>query len=241
LLQAAADSDEAMKIGKAMPKFMPGAQMPRAATQGTAATWNSNGISGASSPAISQSDLNMEVAMLKTLSDMEVQTQELQRLQARVEQMSQAGGQASGGSAASFGWLAGSVALVGLAVGPARKYSAPQRTAAPQMYDISHHDDILSLDAKEEIYNKWDPEKPRDYYNFNPFERNDDGQICDSNGCFPGQDAGYKPPNRPDVSWAIMQEHNKRMDVLKAQPKFNLKGKPGNWSRNWRANLGPTP
>ena len=109
------------------------------------------------------------------------------------------------------------------------------------MADISAFGDIWGFEAKKSVYDKWDPEKPRDYDNFNPFERNDEGQMCDSNGCFPGQDGGYKPPNRPDVSWAIQQEHAKRMDELKAEDKFNLKGKPGCWKKGWADNLGPAP
>ena len=51
--------------------------------------------------------------------------------------------------------------------------------------------------------------------------------------------ARYQPPNRPDVSWEQMQEHNKLMDELKKEAKFNLKGKPGNFSLGWQKNLGP--
>lgn len=109
------------------------------------------------------------------------------------------------------------------------------------MYDISAFGGIWGMDAKMAVYDAWDPEKPRDYNNFNPFERNDEGTMCDSNGCFPGQSRGYKPPNRPDVSWALQQEHNKRMDELKLQAKFNIKGKPGNFSPKWQANLGAVP
>merc|ERR1719453_1536515 len=115
------------------------------------------------------------------------------------------------------------VASAGFNMG-ARAPVTQGRVAQPKMYDISAFDDIWSLAAKEEIYGKWDPEKP-----------------CDSNGCFPGQDGGYKPPNRPDVSWAIQQEHAKRMDELKAEDKFNLKGKPGCWKKGWADNLGPAP
>ena len=57
-----------------------------------------------------------------------------------------------------------------------------QRAAAPTMYNIDHHDDIWGLEAKEEVFNAWDPAKPRDYENFNPFERNLDGGVCDTNG-----------------------------------------------------------
>jgi hypothetical protein len=240
---AAADVNEAMKMGNLNYKFMPTGHMPRPVAQDTAAT-------------LAQSDLNAQSAMLETLIDMEARSQEMkaeyQRLRARIQKMPQADNQASFGSAASFGWLAGFVGFVGLAasvgVAAVRKYSSVARTSVtqgrtpqPMMYDISAYDDIWSREAKEEVYQKWDPEKPRDYFNFNPFERNDEGQMCDSNGCFPGQDGGYVPPNRPDVSWDQQQFHAKRMDELKAEAKFNLKGKTGCWKKGWADNLGPTP
>merc|ERR1712037_537926 len=78
------------------------------------------------------------------------------------------------------------------------------RAAAPNMADISAFGDIWGIEAKTAIFNAWDPESHRTYDNFNPFERNDEGTMCDTNGCFPGQSRGYKPPNRPDQSWAIM-------------------------------------
>ena len=110
------------------------------------------------------------------------------------------------------------------------------------MYNIDHHDDIWGLEAKEEVFNNaWDPAQPRDYQNFNPFERNDESQMCDKNGCFPGQDSGYMPPYRPDVSWDKQQEHNKKMDELKATPKYQTSGQPGNWKKGWKDNLGPPP
>ena len=108
------------------------------------------------------------------------------------------------------------------------------RVAQPKMYDISAFDDIWSLAAKEEIYGKWDPEKPRDYDNFNPFERNDESSMCDVNGCFPGQGKGYVVPNRPDINWARQQELNAIMEELKKEPKFQTTGKPGNWSPKWQ-------
>lgn len=110
-----------------------------------------------------------------------------------------------------------------------------------QMADISAFDDIWGHDAKMMVYNAWDPSQPRDYNNFNPFERNDENAMCDKNGCFPGQSRGYQVPNRPDVSWAIQQELNVKMDALKQEAKFNLKGQPGNFSPKWQANLGAPP
>merc|ERR1712216_1080700 len=102
------------------------------------------------------------------------------------------------------------------AVAGPRMAPTVQRAAAPTMYNIDHHDDVWGLEAKEEVFNAWDPAQPRDYQNFNPFERNDESQMCDKNVCFPGQDSGYMPPNRPDVSGDKQQEHNKKMDELKA-------------------------
>merc|ERR1719454_82487 len=118
---------------------------------------------------------------------------------------------------------------------------AVQVRAAPQMADISAFGDIWGIEAKEAIFNAWDPEKPRDYENFNPFERNLDGAMSDMNGCFPGESRGYKPPNRPDASWSIMQEEAKKMDEIKKSPKYGLSGKPGCYSLKWQENLGAPP
>merc|ERR1712094_89610 len=73
-----------------------------------------------------------------------------------------------------------------------------------------------------------------DYNNFNPFEANDESAKPDTNGCFPGQSRGYKSPNRPDQSWEIMQKERAAMDELAKDPKFSIKGKPGNFSSRGR-------
>ena len=109
------------------------------------------------------------------------------------------------------------------------------------MADISAFDNIWGFEAKKAIYDAWDPEKPRDYDNFNPFERNDESAMCDTNGCFPGQSRGYKSPNRPDQSWEIMQKERAAMDELAKDPKFSIKGKPGNFFLSWQKNLGAPP
>mmetsp|Transcript_40642 Transcript_40642/g.128150 ORF Transcript_40642/g.128150 Transcript_40642/m.128150 type:complete len:137 (+) Transcript_40642:55-465(+) len=116
-----------------------------------------------------------------------------------------------------------------------------QRAVSPQMADISAYGDIWGIEAKEAVFNAWDPEKPRDYDNFNPFERNLDGAMSDMNGCFPGESRGYKPPNRPDASWSIMQEEAKKMEEIKKDPKYSLSGKPGCYSLKWQENLGAPP
>jgi len=114
------------------------------------------------------------------------------------------------------------------------------RATGPQMADISAFDDIWGFEAKKSIYDKYDPSKPRDYENFNPFERNDEGAVCDTNGCFPGQSRGYQSPNRPDVDWATMQTEKDKMEAVKAEAKFNQAG-PGKWTRKWQDNLGAPP
>jgi len=120
--------------------------------------------------------------------------------------------------------------------------SAVQARNGPSMMaDISAFDNIWGFEAKKAIYDAWDPEKPRDYDNFNPFERNDEGSMADTNGCFPGQSRGYKSPLRPDQSWAIMQEEKVKMEELGKEPKFQSKGKPGNFSPKWQEKLGVVP
>jgi hypothetical protein len=38
-----------------------------------------------------------------------------------------------------------------------------------------------------------------------------------------------------------MQKERAMMDELAKQPKFNLKGRPGNFTLNWQKNLGAPP
>jgi len=103
------------------------------------------------------------------------------------------------------------------------------------------YDNIWGIEWKTACFNAWDPEKPRTYTNFNPFERNDESAMCDTSGCFPGQSRGYRSPLRPDQSWEIMQAERAAMDELKKNPKFSLTGKPGNFSLKWQENLGAPP
>jgi len=133
------------------------------------------------------------------------------------------------------------LAVAGAVVGGAIGYVSKGRSGDVQMYDISKWDNIWGMEAKTACFNDWDPEKPRDYDNFNPFERNDESAMCDTNGCFPGQSKGYKSPIRPDQSWEIMQQERAAMDELEKDPKFSVKGKPGNFTRKWQEKLGAPP
>merc|ERR1719506_2895190 len=105
-----------MKLDKAMAKaFVPAAQLQRPA---------SPVING---PAVAP----MQSAMLKTAADMEERIEEIQYLRARIQNMPQVNGQASSGSAASFGWLAGFIASVGFAV--VRKYTGQESAEGSQI------------------------------------------------------------------------------------------------------------
>merc|ERR1719284_1425008 len=138
--------------------------------------------------------------------------------------------------AVASGFAASSGLIAGVAPAPQVRAVAPA-----MMADISAYGDIWGIEAKKAVFEAWDPEKPRDYDNFNPFERNLDGGVCDTNGCFPGESRGYQPPNRPDTSWAIMQAEKEEMEVIKADPKYGVTGKPGCYSLKWQENLGAPP
>ena len=115
--------------------------------------------------------------------------------------------------------------------------AAPAAAAAPS----GEWDGIWGFDRQKEIFLQWNPDAPRTYTNFNPFERNLDGAKADENGCFPGESRGYKSPNRPDVSWAIMQEEKLKLEELSKHPNWGLKGKPGCYTLKWQDSLGAPP
>merc|ERR1712094_59239 len=97
-----------------------------------------------------------------------------------------------------------------------------------------------TLAAKQAILEEWDPEEKRGYDNFNPFERDDQGNACDTNGKFPGETA-YKDPIRADTSFAQMQADRETMEEIKKDPKMSITGKPGNWKFGWDDGLGAVP
>merc|ERR1719327_245427 len=102
-------------------------------------------------------------------------------------------------------------------------------------------DCVWGFENKKKVFEAWDPEKPRDYNNFNPFERNNEGGLCDQNGCFPGQSRGYKSPKRPNMNWDIMQAEKLLIEEIKKHPKYGITGKPGNFKLSWQENLGRPP
>ena len=111
----------------------------------------------------------------------------------------------------------------------------------PKVHMSRFNGEVASFENKKALFDEWDPEKPRDYDNFNPFERNDEGAMCDWNGCYPGQSKGYKSTLKPSVDWAAMQEEKVKMEEIKKDPKWGLTGKPGCWTRKWQDGLGAPP
>lgn len=78
------------------------------------------------------------------------------------------------------------------------------------------------------MYSEWDPTKARTPDNFNPFEKNEDGNSCDAGGCFPGE-GKYKDPIRPDTSFAIMQAEKAILEEIANMPPKPGQPGPGNY------------
>ena len=80
---------------------------------------------------------------------------------------------------------------------------------------------------KKDLWENWDPNSPRSETNFNPFERNADGNACDASGYFPGE-GKYSDPQRPDVDFAAMMAEKTAMAEIEANPKAgDVPGAPG--------------
>ena len=81
--------------------------------------------------------------------------------------------------------------------------------------------------AKKDVWSMWDPNSPRSDTNFNPFERDANGNGADCSGYFPGE-AKYKDPQRPDVDFAAMMAEKEVMAEIEANPKAgDVPGAPG--------------
>lgn len=144
-----------------------------------------------------------------------------------------------GGGAAAAPAAPAPAAPASVAYAPAAPVAAPAAAAPSGAWDGNK--DVYDFDKMKEIFLRWDPNSPRTYTNFNPFERNGDGAKADFNGCFPGESRGYKSPIRPDVNWAIMEEEKKKMEELSKHPNWGLTGCPGCYSLKWQDGLGPAP
>ena len=95
---------------------------------------------------------------------------------------------------------------------------APQGKYDGQLWDIN---------ARKDVWASWDPNSPRSETNFNPFERDPTGNMCDASGYFPGE-GKYKDPMRPDMNYAGMLAEKEIMAEIEANKKAgDVPGAPG--------------
>jgi len=46
---------------------------------------------------------------------------------------------------------------------------------------------------------------------------------------------------RPNADWESMQRDRAEMEIINADPRMAIKGKPGNWKYGWDKGLGIIP
>ena len=94
-----------------------------------------------------------------------------------------------------------------------------------------YDDQMWDMAAKKDVWGAWDPSSPRSEMNFNPFERNPDGNPCDCSGYYPGE-ARYKDPQRPDTDFAAMMAEKEVMAEIEANKKEgDVVGAPGCYNK----------
>ena len=113
-------------------------------------------------------------------------------------------------------------------IAPAASFMmAPSLSARTQLAAGKYDGQLWDMDAKVDVWNAWDPNSPRGEFNFNPFERNRDGNACDTGGYFPGE-TKYKDPMRPDMNFQKMMEEKETMAKIEANKKpGDVPGAPG--------------
>ena len=94
-----------------------------------------------------------------------------------------------------------------------------QRIASTKLnFEYGEYDDKLwDQDAKKDVYNKWDPSKPRSTRNFNPFETFK-GNSPDASGIYPGEQR-YKDPMRGDANFQTMMAEKADAEEREKNPK----------------------
>merc|ERR1719458_1624703 len=109
--------------------------------------------------------------------------------------------------------------IAALALGSAAAFAPAARAPASVV--------VFGCPEKKDLWENWDPNSPRSETNFNPFERNADGNACDCSGYFPGE-GKYSDPARPDVDFAAMMAEKTAMAEIEANPKAgDVPGAPG--------------
>ncbi|KAL7553263.1 hypothetical protein ACHAWF_016518 [Thalassiosira exigua] len=89
-----------------------------------------------------------------------------------------------------------------IGMGQHQQQTYPPRDDDRFQYGV-HHGKIWDHDAKKDVYDRWDPVRPRSVRNFDPFETFR-GNSCDASGFYPGEPR-YQEPVRGDVSYATVQ------------------------------------
>ncbi len=72
-------------------------------------------------------------------------------------------------------------------------------------------------EAKKDVYNEWDPLKPRSTQNFNPFETFK-GNSPDASGVYPGEPR-YKDPTRGNTNFQQMMIERAEAEERAKNPK----------------------
>jgi hypothetical protein len=72
-------------------------------------------------------------------------------------------------------------------------------------------------EAKKDVYNAWDPLKPRSTQNFNPFETFK-GNSPDASGVYPGENR-YKDPTRGNTNFQQMMIERAEAEERAKNPK----------------------
>ena len=120
--------------------------------------------------------------------------------------------------------------IAALALGSAAAFAPAARAPASVVVfggAGKYEGQIFGFPEKKDLWENWDPNSPRSETNFNPFERNPDGNACDCSGYFPGE-GKYSDPARPDVDFAAMMAEKTAMAEIEANPKAgDVPGAPG--------------
>jgi len=119
--------------------------------------------------------------------------------------------------------------IAALALGSAAAFApaAPVSAAVKMNGAGKYEGQVFGFPEKKDLWESWDPSAPRSETNFNPFERNSDGNSADCSGYFPGE-GKYNDPARPDVDFATMMAEKTLMAEVEAAPKAgDVPGAPG--------------
>lgn len=85
----------------------------------------------------------------------------------------------------------------------------------PGKYD----NQLFDNEAKKDVYNEWDPKKPRSTRNFNPFETYK-GNTPDASGVYPGEPR-YKDPTRGNTNFQQMMQERAEAEERAKNPKVS--------------------